>query len=142
MWMTLLQGVLNRPWIIAMAFMLIFMGYQWVNINSLKGDIVDLKDDIVDIRGNYNTCKTNEGTLNGALDSYAFQVTQFEQNIELLEGQIVKEKGRVVYWRDKYNNKICITCPEQTCENPTDVEVLTNESSLDVINRINTIFKP
>lgn len=141
MWLTLLSGVLKRPWIIALVIMGVLMGGMWIKINLLKGDVVDLRDEIVRIEGNFNTCKSNEHTLNGALDSLNTQISEFESNIALMEEQVDIEKGRVVYWRDKYNNKICYKPSDEVVVIKKDeTRVLNDEKNTDAVNRINTIF--
>lgn len=142
-WMTLLTGILKRPWIIVLIVMTLAMAAQWVKITSLKSDIVKLDSKIVLIEKNFNTCKSNEDTLNGAITSCNFETDKFIQNIDLLATQIQQEKDRVVYWRDKYNNKVCYNPVTDTVTvSPDDRRILNDEKNVDAINRINNIFKP
>jgi len=143
MWLTLLQGILARPWIIALIVMTLAMGVQWVKIQSLQGDIIKLDGKIVTMEKNFNTCKSNEVTLNGAVDQCNTETDEFVANIALLADQVQQEKDRVVYWRDKYNNKVCYNPTTDTIiVTPDDRRVLNDETNVDAINRINDIFKP
>ena len=142
-WVPIGQWLLRNPLAIVVMLMAIGMGGQWIKINSLKGDVVDLEAKVVKIERNYNTCKTNEATLNGAIDSLNFQAMEFEQNIGILAEQVEKEKERVVYWRDKYNNKVCYDPNSDTVTvSPDDRRVLNDEKNTDAVNRINDLFKP
>ena len=141
MWLTAGRWLLKNPWVIVIAVMAIGMGAQWININSLKGDIVDLRGDIVKIERNYNTCKSNELTILEASNQCSEQTDGFIANISLLEEQIFAEKDRVVMWRDKYNNKVCYNPVEDTVTvKPDEVRVLNDEKNIDAVNRINDIF--
>jgi hypothetical protein len=143
-WMNLLKGMLKRPWIFALLAMGIFMAVQWTSIQVLKGDIVTLNGKVVAIEKNYNTCKSNEVIINDATDQCNAETDEFISNITLLEEQIAIEKGRVVTWRDKYNNKVCY-CPEDEVViimKPDERRILNDETNMDAINRINDLFKP
>lgn len=142
-WMTLLKGILARPWIIALIVMTLAMGGQWIKIQSLQGDIVDLRTDVVEMTEKFGTCKDNEATLRGAMDSCNFEANKFQDNIDLITAQLQKEKDRVVYWRDKYNNKVCYNPVTDTVTvKPDEVRVLNDEKNVDAVNRINNLFKP
>jgi len=140
MWATLLAGVLKRPWIIALVVMGVAMGGMWVKINLLKGDIVDLREEIVLVQTNFKTCKSNEVSLKDAIEQCNGETDDFESNIALLNQQVIKEKDRVAFWQEKYNNKVCYDpCTDEPTEGK---EVLNDENNADAVNRINDIFKP
>jgi hypothetical protein len=142
-WMNLLKGALKRPWIFALIGMGILMAVQWTNIQVLKGDINTLDAKIVKIEKNFNTCKSNEVTHIEATDMCKAEASGFIANIELMNEQIVKEKKRVVYWRDKYNNKVCYDpCTDTITVKPDDVRILNDEKNVDAVNRINDLFNP
>lgn len=141
MWMTLLSGVLKRPWIIALVVMGIAMGGMWVNIQRLESNIIGLKADMVVMKSDFQTCENNEHTLMGALDSCNFEISGFISSVELMSEQVKTEKGRVVYWRDKYNNKTCYKPSDEVVVIKKDeVRVLNDEKNVDAVNTINSVF--
>jgi hypothetical protein len=141
MWMTALQFIIKRPWIIALVVMTLVLGTQWVRITDLKGDVVNLKNDIVEIRTDFKTCKSNEVTLNDVIGQCQAETGEFKDNILLLDTHLRAEKDRVVMWRDKYNNKVCYNAADEVVViKPDEVRVLNYEKNADAINRINDIF--
>ena len=140
-WTQLLAGIMKRPWIIALIVMGVIMGGMWVNINMLKGDIVDLRADIVAVEKNYNTCKGNEVTFKSAIDQCNDETDEFVANVTLLDSLLVIEKARVAEWRDKYNNKVCYKPSDEIVVIKKDeVRVLNDEANVNAIGRINTIL--
>ena len=143
MWLSLLKGILQRPWIIALVAMVIFMGVQWTKIQVLNGKVTKLQGQVVLMEKNFNTCKSNEVSLNDAISKCNNETNEFTNNIKLLEDQVKEEKKRVVMWRDKYNNKVCYDpVNDNVTVKPDEARVLNDEKSVDAINRINDIFKP
>lgn len=140
-WMTLLRGIMARPWIIALIVMGVMMGGMWINIHRLEGNIVDLKSDIVTMQADFKTCENNEHTLMGALDSCNFEISGFQANVTLMAEQVQTEKDRVVHWQTMYQNKICFTPEDEVVVEKTDeVRVLNDEKNIDAVNRINSVF--
>jgi len=142
-WSNLLQGLLKRPWIFALIAMTIFMGYQWTKIQVLEGKVSKLENRVTAVQNNFDTCKENEVTYKDAIGKCNDQSSEYESNIDILNEQIRNEKERVVYWRDKYNNKVCYDPVKDTVVvKPDEKRVLNDEKNVDAINRINDIFKP
>lgn len=140
MWSLVGKWILKNPWIILIFVLLTANGVQWTKNVSLKGDLADAQTKISNIQSDYDTCKLNENTLNGAINSCNGEISEFVDSIDLLSEQVRKEKDRVVYWRNKYNNKICLQPQDEVCVNPEEKGVLNDEKNVDVINRINDIF--
>jgi hypothetical protein len=109
MWMTLLGGVLKRPWIIALVVMGVAMGGMWININVLKGDIVDLRADIVRVESNFKTCKVNENTLLVSIEEQNGSIDSLNTIIVGLQDQVKAEQKTAVTWERKYKNRPVIT---------------------------------
>ncbi len=141
-WISILKGIVKRPWIIALIGMTVLMGFQWVKIQSLQSGIINLKNEMVALENRYGTCKNNVTTTKDALDACNNESTQFQKNISLITNQLQKEKSRVVYWRDKYNNKVCYNPTTDTViVKPDDMRILNDEKNTDAVNRINNLFK-
>jgi hypothetical protein len=109
MWITLLGGVLKRPWIIALVVMGVAMGGMWININVLKGDIVDLRADIVRVESNFKTCKVNENTLLVSIEEQNGSIDSLNTIIVGLQDQVKAEQKTAVTWERKYKNRPVIT---------------------------------
>ena len=109
MWMTLLSGIMKRPWIIALVVMTVFMGFQWTQIHSLKGDIVDLRAEIVRVETDFKTCKINENELLSSIDIQNGSITSLNTIIEGLQGQVRDEQQTAELWENRYKNRPVIT---------------------------------
>lgn len=142
MWLELVMGVIRRPWIIVIVSMGVFMGYQWVQINSLKGDVVSLKSEIVRIESDFKTCKVNESDLLGAIKKQKESVVNLENSVAALQGQVTAEQKTSIEWKRKYENRPII---ERVKEVPViqyvkKGVVVDEETSKEYVKYFNHIF--
>lgn len=142
MWMTLLSGVMKRPWIIALVVMTIALGGMWVKINLLKGDIVDLQRDVAQIQSNFDTCKSNEADLLSAIDTQNGSIDSLNTIITALQDQVIAEQETSAEWERKYLHRPII---ERVKEVPVIqyVEkgvVVDEETSKEYVNYFNILF--
>jgi hypothetical protein len=108
-WMTLLKGIMARPWIIALVVMGVMMGGMWININMLKGDIVDLRSDVVAIQANYDVCTNNEKNLLSGIETQKGSIDSLNTIIVGLQEQVTAEQETSEKWRIKYKDRPVIT---------------------------------
>lgn len=143
MWMTLLSGVMRRPWIIALVVMTIFMGFQWTQIHSLKGDIVDLRGEIVRIETDFKTCKSNELGLLGAIDEQNGSIDSLNTIIVGLQEQVTAEQATAKKWRIKYKDRPVITTIKEVpvIEYVEKGVVVDEETSKQYVDYFNTLFR-
>jgi hypothetical protein len=142
MWMTLLGGVLKRPWIIALVVMGVAMGGMWININVLKGDIVDLRADIVRVESNFKTCKVNENTLLVSIEEQNGSIDSLNTIIVGLQDQVKAEQKTAVTWERKYKNRPVITKIKEVpvIEYVEKGVVVDEETSKEYIDYFNILF--
>ena len=142
MWLALAQGIMRRPWIIALVVMTIFMGVQWTQIQYHKGVATGLRADIVEMQGRLGTCRGNVNTLEGGLELCTAEHDGYIGRLDLMGVELQEEKKLVAYWRNEYIN---YECPYDPCEDePITPEkgVLNDENNVDAVNRVNDLFKP
>ena len=142
MWMTLLTGVLRRPWILVIIAMTVFMGYQWVQINSLKGDIVDLRAEIVRVETDFKTCKLNEEDLLTSIDTQNGSITSLNTIIVALQEQVTAEQETSAEWERKYKDRPVITKVKEVpvIEYVDKGVVVDEETSKEYVDYFNTLF--
>jgi hypothetical protein len=142
MWMTLLTGILRRPWIIALVAMTIFMGVQWTQIQGLKGDIIDLQSEVVRIEADFNTCKTNESTLLTSIEQQNGSIDSLNTIIVGLQEQVTAEQQTAEKWRVKYKNRPVITTIKEVpvIEYVEKGVVVDEETSKQYVDYFNILF--
>jgi hypothetical protein len=141
-WMTLLKGILKRPWIIALIVMGVLMGGMWININVLKGDIVDLRTEIVRVEKDFGTCKNNELGILTALEEQNGSITSLNTIITALQEQVVDEQELADKWEWKYEHRPVIKTVKEV---PTIIYVdggvvVDEESSKEYVDYFNVLF--
>lgn len=141
-WMTLLKGIIKRPWILVIIAMTLFMGVQWKQIHSLEGDIVDLRADIVRIEGDFNTCKTNETELLSSIDTQNGSIDSLNTIVVSLQDQIKAEQKTSAEWERKYKNRPVITKVKEVpvIEYVDKGVVVDVETSKEYTDYFNTLF--
>ena len=95
MWLALAQGIMKRPWIIALVVMTIFIGVQWTQIQYHKGVATDLRADIVEIQENLGTCRGNVNTLEGGLELCTDEHDGYIGRLDLMGTELQEEKKLV-----------------------------------------------
>lgn len=142
MWLTLLHGILKRPWIIALVAMTIFMGVQWVKITSLKSDIVDLRAEIVRVENDFKTCEVNEEDLLGAIDIQNGSIAGLNTTIIALQEQVIAEQTTSSRWEQKYKNRPVITKVKEVpvIEYVEKGVVVDEDTSKEYVRYLNTLF--
>ena len=142
MWLTLLGGITSRPWIIALVVMGIAMGGMWINVHSLKGDIVDLRAEIVRVESDFKTCKVNENTLLVSIEEQNGSIDSLNTIIVGLQDQVRAEQKIAVTWERKYKNRPVITNVKEVpvIEYVEKGVVVDEETSKTYIDYFNTLF--